>query len=152
MTTVSSYQNDPLGGASKDVRAGVHISEEESPLVNPNDDTRSTRKIRMLLSVLAIAAYALAFLHSNQEYEAKLTGPSSIFDDVPMMGSSHKKKEKSNAGNFVGLTTPGYPSLDIQKEYWEAVQKIDWKAVEKDMKDILTDSQECKSSVSNGQE
>ncbi len=53
------------------------------------------------------------------------------------MGSSQQKSKPIS-----GLTMKGYPPLSVQQEYWDDLQKIDWKAVEADMKDILTDSKE----------
>lgn len=68
------------------------------------------------------------------------SGHSLIFDQVPggMMGSSRKQKTVS------GLTMKGYPPPSVQQEYWDDLQKIDWKEVEADLRDLMTDSKECK--------
>jgi G3E family GTPase len=42
------------------------------------------------------------------------------------------------------LQLKGYPSLSVQEEYMKALQEIDWDAVEQDIEDVLTDSQDCR--------
>jgi hypothetical protein len=37
---------------------------------------------------------------------------------------------------------PGLPSAEVQKEYAEALTKIDWAAVKKDLKDLFRDSKD----------
>jgi catalase-peroxidase len=42
----------------------------------------------------------------------------------------------------VGLQLPGYPPASVQYEYDKLVREINWKKVERDVEDLLTDSQE----------
>lgn len=37
---------------------------------------------------------------------------------------------------------PGWPSPDVQLKYYAAVKSMDWDAVKKDLKDLMTDSKE----------
>lgn len=121
---MSSYQQDGATGDGEGVVDGTQ--------------DRRARIVRVFLAAAVVLGSALVLFNKN---EAVNQEPSfSIFDQVPggMMGSSHSKKSKP----ISGLTMMGYPPLSVQQEYWDDLQKIDWKEVENDMKELLTDSQE----------
>lgn len=40
------------------------------------------------------------------------------------------------------LSYPGFPSPDAQIEYYNALKKMDWNAVKKDLKALMKDSKE----------
>lgn len=139
MSTVSSYQKNSLG---RDATSGGN------PTALNDASPRNNRIIvRVLLAIVVLTSALVLFRggESQEGFETVVSGLSSIFDNVPggMMGSSHKKQKKP--ATFRGLTIQGYPPLSVQKEYWEDLQKIDWKEVEADMTALLTDSQECES-------
>jgi catalase (peroxidase I) len=112
--------------------------------VDCNSSQESTgphaRIVRIFLAATVGMGSALVLFKSGGAHqEAVASRPSFMFDNVPggMMGSSQQKSKPIS-----GLTMKGYPPLSVQQEYWDDLQKIDWKAVEADMKDILTDSKE----------
>lgn len=129
---MSSYQNKPPGRGVAEAGA-VHAHQEASPPRN--------RIVRMLLAAVALGTLFIVFKsgETSEDYETVASGPSLMFDQAAggIMGSSRKQTTVS------GLSMKGYPPISIQQEYWEDLQKIDWKEVEKDMKDLLTDSKEC---------
>lgn len=127
---MASYQNEVPG----DVDEGVAPLARQGGAFNP-----PSRMRRVLVACVALGS-ALVFFRggsSSESYEETI--PSGVFDQVPggIMSSSHKM-----APPISGLTTKGYPPLSVQQEYWEDLQKIDWKKVEADMKKLLTDSKE----------
>lgn len=46
------------------------------------------------------------------------------------------------------LQLKGYPPLSVQEEYMKDLKNIDWLEVEKDLEELMTDSQECELAMS----
>jgi len=126
---VSSYQNEPPRGAPESAVGG-----------SQGDTNNLQRRILRMAIAGVVLGGALVIFNSVNSSESYETIPSGVFDQVPggIMGSSHHKQKAIS-----GLTMKGYPPLSVQQEYWEDLQKIDWRKVEADMKDLLTDSKEC---------
>ena len=133
MKTVTSYHNELPGGNAPAVEGGVLDGYQES-LNRPN------RVVRVLLTVVALGGILVLFNNIRATDEGFVTvSEVPSFDEAGgIMGSSRKEAKISR-----GLTMKGYPPLSVQQEYWEDLQKIDWKEVEADMQALLTDSKEC---------
>jgi catalase (peroxidase I) len=112
-----SYQNDP----------------EYRPLSTTNSTRRTSACSFVTAGLLALGALVLVVSFINYSYSDETNDPAAL-----LLGSSHKKSSKINPG----LQLPGYPPLIVQQEYWDALQKVDWKEVEKDMTEVLYDSKD----------
>jgi catalase-peroxidase len=75
-----------------------------------------------------------------------LTGSSrmsSLKSQVNMLGSSKKPAISVESTQAVaGLQLAGYPSATLQAQYARDLEQVDWDEVKKDLKDLLTDSQD----------
>lgn len=54
----------------------------------------------------------------------------------------HHPHHQRNIQPVLGLQLPGYPPASVQFEYDDLVREINWKHVERDIEDLLTDSKE----------
>ena len=61
--------------------------------------------------------------------------------------SDNHDEDDSKYQVYPGLRLEGYPSLAVQEQYMKDLKEIDWDAVEADLEELMTDSQDCKSPV-----
>jgi catalase-peroxidase len=105
-----------------------------------------------VIATALLAVGACYFFISSEDQPAP-TGSRLSSIDFDMLGSSkhHGKKhhgkdvflgDESTTQAVVGLQLPGYPSPSLQVQYAQDLAKIDFEAVEQDLQDMLTTSQD----------
>ena len=124
---MKSYQNSHEGGLS--------------PLERPRSESLG-HSLRNAAIVAAVLFGSAAIFSKNQSAGVAMdeTSPMSMKQTTSLLGSSKPKPKV--ASNLMQLK--GYPPYSVQQEYLDALSEINWKHVEKDIKDLLTDSKDCK--------
>lgn len=97
------------------------------------------RVIISVATVLALVSFVAAL-----RWTSSPAPPLHAFVTTDQAGGiwgSSKEKLKASPNT---LTLPGFPPLHVQQEYLDELVKVDWDAVEADIAELLTNSQECK--------
>jgi hypothetical protein len=87
-----------------------------------------------------LGSVAVFFKHQSAGVAMDETSLMSMKQTTSLLGSSEPKPKV--ASDLMQLK--GCPPYSVQQEYLDALSEINWKHVEKDIEDLLTDSKDCK--------
>jgi hypothetical protein len=96
-----------------------------------------------LIAVLLFGSVAIFSKNQSAGVAMDETSAMSMKQTTSLLGSSKTKLKV--ASNLMQLK--GYPPYSVQQEYLDALSEINWKHVENDIEDLLTDSKDCKFTV-----
>jgi hypothetical protein len=128
---MESYQHQ-----NSNNEAGLSIAPSERPRSESLGNVYSLRKAALVATGIVLFGSVAIISHVAMDESSPM---SMKLKQTPLLLGSSKPKPKV-ASNRMQLK--GYPPYSVQQEYLDALSEINWKQVERDIEDLLTDSKD----------